>query len=115
MILNCFYFSVRQSIKKYFAHIVYCLFTDLSIEYLFFIPFEYLIQSQLRIVSINFTKEDAIMGKRRSSFEGAMMDSNDAMRKALKYEAPDEIFLTGKLQRFVKVVQIYSFLFHTYF
>ena len=55
------------------------------------------------------------MGKMRSGFEGAMMDSNDAMRKALKYEAPDEIFLTGKLQRFVKVVQIYSFLFHTYF
>ena len=48
------------------------------------------------------------MVKRRSSFEAAMMDSNAAMTKALKYEAPDEIFMTGNLQRFVKVMITYS-------
>ena len=33
-----------------------------------------------------------------------MLDSNAAMRKALRYEPPDEIFMTGRLQSFVKVV-----------
>ena len=51
---------------------------------------------------IDFIKE-ARMPKRRISFDAAMMDSNAAMNKALRYEPPDEIYLTGNLQSFVKV------------
>ena len=43
-------------------------------------------------------------GKRkRSSGDGGVMDANAAMKKALSYVPPDEIFMTGQLNRFIKV------------
>ena len=36
------------------------------------------------------------------------MDANDAMKKALAYVPPDEIFMTGQLNRFIKVLFLKS-------
>ena len=43
-------------------------------------------------------------GKRkRSSGDGGVLDAHNAMNKALAYKPPDEIFMTGKLNSFIKV------------
>ena len=46
-----------------------------------------------------------MVGKRKhSSGDGGVMDANAAMRKALAYKPPDEIYMTGQLNRFIKVL-----------
>ena len=45
-----------------------------------------------------------MFGKRkRSSGDGGVLDAHNAMNKALAYKPPDEIFMTGKLNSFIKV------------
>ena len=45
-----------------------------------------------------------MFGKRkRSSCDGGVLDANNAMKKALAYKPFDEIFMTGKLNSFIKV------------
>ena len=34
------------------------------------------------------------------------LDANSAMKKALLYSVPDEIFMTGKMNTFIKVIII---------
>lgn len=45
-----------------------------------------------------------MFGKRkRSSGDGGVLDAHNAMKKALAYNPPDDIFMTGKLNTFIKV------------
>ena len=41
--------------------------------------------------------------RKRGYGDVGMLDANAAMKKALSYVAPDEIFMTGQLNTFIKV------------
>ena len=44
--------------------------------------------------------------RKRGNGDVVKLDANGAMKKALSYPVPDEIFMTGKLNTFIKVIII---------
>ena len=51
---------------------------------------------------------DIMSGVKRKHGNGDVvkLDHNSAMKKALLYSVPDEIFMTGKMNTFIKVIII---------